>query len=204
MMKAEIEDAMKKVGIFVNSETYYNQASIKDALMTTPKDEIKPKTNDYITLLKNLPTSVFGNVFYVDKEKDDFFHAALKNTIYDEESDTIKFVIRGYKSNVHELFFKSFQEVFSKSKPTDKMEPLINLDYLMIPSDFSRTKFPGCKIAMKSVNESSFEVKLTGSSSILILVFYLERIIKSSKDYLESCHNKVNLYIKNDGPASSP
>ena len=183
MMKAEIEDAMRNVGIFVNSETLYNQTTIKDALMTTPKTEIKPKTKDYITLLKNVPTSVF-NVFYDGKEKDDIFHAALKDTSYEEESDTIKFVIRGYKSNVHKLFFKSSQEVFGKSEPSDKTDTPITLDYLMIPGDCSRTKYDGSQIAIKTINESSFEVKLSGSSSILILVFYLQRIIKS---FLKKC-----------------
>ena len=190
MVKAEVENAMRNVGIFVNSETLFNQTTIKDALMTTPKDEIKPKTKHYITLLKNLPMSVLGNAHYVDKDKDDIFHAALKNTCYEEESDTIKFVVRGYKSNVHRLFSKSFQEVFKKSEPSDKMDTLINLDYLMIPNDFSRTKFDGCRIAIKSLNESSFEVKLSGSSSILILVFYLERIIKS---FLKKC-KKPNMW----------
>ena len=190
MMKAEIEDAMRHVGIFVDNETMYNETTIKDALMSTPKHEMRPKTKDFIGLLKNLPTSVFGNVFYVDKEKDDIFHEAIKNISYEEESDTIKFVIRGYKSNVHRLFYKSFQEVFKKSEPLKEMDTLINLDYLMIPSDFSRTKFDGCQIAMKTVSESSFEVKLSGSSSILILVFYLERVIKS---FLKKC-KKPNMW----------
>ena len=190
MMKAEIEDAMRHVGIFVDNETMYNETTIKDALMSTPKHEMRPKTKDFIVLLKNLPTSVFGNVFYVDKEKDDIFHEAIKNISYEEESDTIKFVIRGYKSNVHRLFYKSFQEVFKKSEPLKEMDTIINLDYVMIPSDCSRTKFYGCQIAMKTVSESSFEVQLSGSSSILIFVFYLERVIKS---FLKKC-KKQNIW----------
>ena len=177
-MLQEIEDAMKNVDIFVDSETFYNENNIKDSLMSTPKDQMKDKTKDFLVLLKNLPNSVYGNFFNIDKEKDDMLGEAIKTAEYEEESETITIKIEGLKAVLHYCFFKSFQEAFNKNEPVGKNETLINLDYLMIPDDFSRTRFDGCVIVMKSADKSSIEINLCGSSAILILVFYLERVIK--------------------------
>ena len=187
-MLQEIEDAMKSVDIFLDKQTYYNDKNIKDLLMSTPKDQIKAKTKDFLFLLKNLPNSVYGNFFNIDKEKDDILEEAIKAAKYDEESETITIRMEGLKAAVHYTFFKSFQEAFKKVEPLGKTETRINLDYLMIPDDFSRTKFDGCLIVMKSVDESSIEINLCGSSAILILVFYLERVIKL---FLRSCKKKT-------------
>ena len=187
-MLQEIEDAMKSVDIFLDKQTYYNDKNIKDSLMSTPKDQIKAKTKDFLFLLKNLPNSVYGNFFNIDKEKDDILEEAIKAAKYDEESETITIRMEGLKAAVHYTFFKSFQEAFKKVEPLGKTETRINLDYLMIPDDFSRTKFDGCLIVMKSVDESSIEINLCGSSAILILVFYLERVIKL---FLRSCKKKT-------------
>ena len=186
-MLQEIEDAMRNIDIFLDTDTYYNEKDIKDSLMSTPKDQIKAKTKDFLFLLKNLPNSVYGNVFNIDKEKDDILEEAIKAAKYEEESETITIRIEGLKAAVHYPFFKSFQEAFKKVEPLGKNETRINLDYLMIPDDFSRTKFDGCLIVMKSVDESSIEINLCGSSAILILVFYLERVIKL---FLRSCKKK--------------
>ena len=187
-MLQEIEDAMKSVDIFLDKQTYYNDKNIKDSLMSTPKDQIKAKTKDFLFLLKNLPNSVYGNFFNIDQEKDDILEEAIKAAKYDEESETITIRMEGLKAAVHYTFFKSFQEAFKKVEPLGKTETRINLDYLMIPDDFSRTKFDGCLIVMKSVDESSIEINLCGSSAILILVFYLERVIKL---FLRSCKKKT-------------
>jgi hypothetical protein len=97
-MTPEIENAMRNVDIFLDRETWYNKTTIKDSLMSTPKDELKSRTKHFMFLLKNLPTSVFGNVFYIDKEKDDIFQEAIKGAEYEEERETIKIRIEGFKS----------------------------------------------------------------------------------------------------------
>jgi hypothetical protein len=40
-MTPEIENAMRNVDIFLDRETWYNKTTIKDSLMSTPKDELK-------------------------------------------------------------------------------------------------------------------------------------------------------------------
>ena len=187
-MLQEVEDAMKNVDIFVDSETYYSEKNIKESLISTPKDQLQVKTTDFLILLKNLPNSVYGNLFNIDKEKDEILKEAFKATEYEEENQIMTIRMEGFKPYVHHTFFKSFQEAFNKKEPTGKKETKIILDYLMIPGDFSRTKFDGCLIVMKSVNESLIEIKLCGSSAILIIVFYLERVIKL---FLRNCKKKT-------------
>ena len=64
-MLQEVEDAMKNVDIFVDSETYYSEKNIKESLISTPKDQLQVKTTDFLILLKNLPNSVYVEIFSI-------------------------------------------------------------------------------------------------------------------------------------------
>ena len=176
-MKPAVKLAMKSVGIFADKHTFYNEEIVRDSLASTPKDKIKEKTKDFITLLKNLPKSAISPAITDDKDEDNFFHNSINNIVYNKEMEVLNIRMEGFTKNDQQNFFKSVQEVFKKVMPLGEKETVLNLDYIQIPDDFSKTKFEDCTVAMRTKSESTFEIEFSGPFLILILVYYWRKAI---------------------------
>ena len=177
-MKSDVKLALRELGIFFDRNTFCNENEICDSLMSCSNDEIRRKTKHALTLLQNLPRSALGSGVYDDKEEHQFFNDMIENAIYDEEKDIIKMELKGLKSYLHQAFVESAHKVFGKVFKPSKKKASIYLDFLTIPGDVSKTKFDGCEIAMTSLDASTFLIDIIGSSAILILVYYLRKVLR--------------------------
>ena len=182
-MTPEVELAMKSIGIFVDNDTFYNEDSLQEALLLIPKDNIASRTGEILTLLKNLPKTCLNSELSVSQTTNEIFQKAIKSAEWDRGADQILIRIQGFASKIHRMFFKSFQEVFKKVPAINiNGDAEIHLDYLVLPFEISRTKFfrkqyEGCDIFMRTLDGSTMEMVFSGVSAILILVFYLKRVI---------------------------
>ena len=174
-MKGFLIKAMKNLGVFEDSGTYHSFETLRDAMNSMKTSEIKSKTNDILILLMNLPASL------LEQSSDEVIMKSLKTIEHDERNQSLVLKI---ESNT--ICLKSYMQLilleifggYGRYEESDNLHYL-HIDRLCTPANKHSTSFEGCKFSMRWLGNSKYELILTGTNCVILLVYFFDKMIES-------------------------
>ena len=177
-MKSDIEQALDDLGIHRDEGEFHSLQSLQSSLRCMKKSRISGHTRHYILLLQHLPDTLLESSLSEEKQLQQILRESMDSVMYNEESSIISTKIKANIPSIYDCLFKMSVELFPGLEESDSEDNCLSLKYLIIPNDKSKRQYEGCKISLKGCKDSFCELKICGQFSILVLVFYFDKMIE--------------------------
>ena len=181
-MDNHIREAMKKIGIYKNKNSFHNLQMLKQSVLKKNSSQLKKLIEQYLILMKNLPASLLDDSFR-GSDKLDLFRNSVKSVTYHKEKEMISLTIKtNFHLSVKNYLDKINEEIFSGlgQRKSDVDSDQIKLDEIVIVHGQTPRQFPGCVINVRASGPDTgteYKLDISGDGSILVLVHYFETMI---------------------------